>query len=376
MSFFCIFSLLLEINLNTLMIWSGVSLIAGVLILYLLLFSGKDYEPEPERIHLRNLVEDYRTRVTLHVENMHGVRKTLFQMKGLFQNNLFLLTHATVTASFLKQEMALIHLRYPLGGDLLLEFAEQHPNTFLVKRSKVFTYRDGNVPETQEYLYFSSEEHFLKAANALHQGCGVEGENPEKIQANKEHWEGLIGLFDHIEKIFGDEQFPGVMAISIEPEYVGVAFVFAGPHRFTLYPKFDKLKVDGLLELFDGMRGSQDETLEISRSELFAQSSLFRDLNENSDLLIMDEIDYDFFDRFPELKEETQHELEEELYSKETRRLQPNTEKYKKESPSEKEIVRETETTKIIIDPVIPKKSTEEDPNETKSLTRDLDSES
>ncbi|MEK7486296.1 MAG: hypothetical protein AABZ60_18395 [Planctomycetota bacterium] len=338
------FFLGMAVSLDTLMIWGGLGLMIGVLILYWILFFGKEYIPEAERLQMRVLVDDYRTRVTLHLENIDGIFKTIFQMKGLFQNNLFLLTHENIQASFLKQELVLIHLRYPVAGDLLLEIAEKYPNTFLAKISPTFCVYEGGPPPLEngkEFFFFRQEKDLLQAFDSLRTHQNVSGDDFSSLQSKSDYLSGLKGLLDHIENTFNEQQIPCLMAITFDKDYIGIIFVFAPQHRFLLHPLLDKIRMDSLLELFDGMRGAQDDTMEITRSELFSQSSLFRDLNENSELLIMDEIDHEFFDRFPQIKEETQHNFD-DLYTKETRKLKPN-----KEHDTPTELETETEEVEI-----------------------------
>jgi hypothetical protein len=379
-----LFLMTIPFGLDPILFWSVVVFFGGVLIL-LFVVSGKDYEPEPERVALRQLVDDYRTRATFHLENIEGVRKKIFQVKGLYQNNLFILNHETVSTPFLKEDVFLTRISYPLGGELLFDFVEQYPKSFFGRTGlSCFALKPSGFPQSEKKFFFcKSALGYLQGFEKVQKGeLRYEGDSTSELESNEELWDTLTSLLDHLEKVFRDKTLPCWMVLYFESEFISVVFGVLKKHRFEMYSFLDKFKVDSILEIFDGLRGCQDETLEISRSDIFlAQSSIFRELGENSDLLVMDEIDNEFFSKFPELKaaesSATLEEWDELNHSKETRKMKPNEDAQirqrsalqKKSNPSsterleaqlkekiDEETLYETDTTKITIDitPIIP----------------------
>ncbi|MEK7485190.1 MAG: hypothetical protein AABZ60_12765 [Planctomycetota bacterium] len=205
----------------------------------------------------KKLLEPYsellRSRVNRHLEDIDGVKKQIFSIRGLYQNTPCQIGHAEIKMEMIPEPLHSIDFTYPLKKYQFQKLTKKLPEVFLTRNSTRFFLPDRQWPNIPDnFCYNGNERDFLMNWRSFFLGQrDIFGDGLGPLKEFKGFSEIVGELFHEMDNIFANDIVPSLLTLVLDVR--SITWRFSAPEKYIqlTFKILNNYKVSSILHLLE-----------------------------------------------------------------------------------------------------------------------------
>lgn len=210
-------------------------------------------EVSPYKKFLEPYSELLRSRVNRHLEDIDGIKKQVYAIRGLYQNTPCQVSYAEIKTDIVPEVVYSIDFGYPLKKYQFQKLTKKIPEIFLTKSSTRFFFQDRQWPSIpNNFCYNVSEQEFMSNWRLFFLSQrDLYGNDLNPLKEFKGFSEIVGELFYEMDNIFVNDIMPAMLTLVVDVRTI--TWHFTTPEKYVpyLFKALNNYKVSAILHLLE-----------------------------------------------------------------------------------------------------------------------------